>query len=312
MAKLSTKIKENSMPSKEWRGCFAIPMTPFDDKDRIDEEALSAEIEFCIQSGVGGIVTPVLVSEFQALSEDERRQMMRVPVRVAAGRVPVVVNVAAVNTSLAVSYARYAQEIGADSVIAMPPYALRADNETIFTYYQAISDAINMPIWIQNAGIVALSTDQLVKLCTEIEHVSWVKEEVEPSPRMIGALVARNCPHVKGVMGGVAGRYMMTDYARGSKGVINACEICDPVQKVWDLLDENKGTEASDLYEHILPALVLEGLMSMAFAKEIMVRRGVFKNNRTRLQRQSLNADDMREIDRVWDRLQPYLSWHKK
>ena len=300
------------MTSSEWRGCFAIPMTPFDDKDRIDEDVLRAEIEFCIESGVGGIVTPVLVSEFQALAEDERRLMMRIPVQVSAGRVPVVVNVAAVNTPLAVSYARYAHEIGADSVIAMPPYALRPDNETIFSYFQAISDASPLPVWIQNAGIVSLSTDQLVKLCTEIEHVSWVKEEVEPSPRMIGALVARNSPHVKGVMGGVAGRYMMTDYARGSKGVINACEICDSVQKVWDLLDEHKQAEASDLYEHILPMLVLEGLMGMAFAKEIMVRRGVFKNNRMRLQRQSLNADDMREIDRVWERLQPYLVWKKK
>src|SRR5690349_7935188 len=115
------------MTTKEWRGCFAIPMTPFDDHDRIDEDALCAEIEFCIQSGVGGIVTPVLVSEFQVLSEDERRTMMRVPVQVAVGRVPVVVNVAAVNTPLAVSYAHYAQEIGADAVIAMPPYTLRPD-----------------------------------------------------------------------------------------------------------------------------------------------------------------------------------------
>jgi 4-hydroxy-tetrahydrodipicolinate synthase len=299
------------MTNKEWRGCFAIPMTPFNDKDRIDEEVLRAEIEFCIQSGVGGIVTPVLVSEFQALSEAERRTMMRVPVETAAGRVPVVVNVAAVNTPLAVEYAHYAQEIGADSVIAMPPYALRPDAETTFAYFKAISDAVHMPVWIQNAGIVALSTDQLVKLCTEIENVSWVKEEVEPSPRMIGALVSRNCPHVKGVMGGVAGRYLITDHTRGSKGVINACEICDVVQDIWDLLDAGKREEASDLYEHALPALVLEGLMGMAFAKEIMVRRGVFSNNRMRLQRNGLDADDMREIDRVWERLQPYLSWRK-
>ena len=49
--------------------------------------------------------------------------------------------------------------------------------------------------------------------------------------------------------------------------------------------------------------------MGMAFAKEIMVRRGVFKNHRMRSQARPLDADDMREIDRVWERIQPYLTW---
>ena len=50
--------------------------------------------------------------------------------------------------------------------------------------------------------------------------------------------------------------------------------------------------------------------MGMAFAKEIMVRRGVFKNRRMRLQSQPLDDDDVAEIDRVWERLQPHLRWH--
>lgn len=297
------------MTTKEWRGCFAIPMTPFDDNDRIDEDILRAEIEFCVQSGVGGLVTPVLVSEFQALSEEERRLMMRVPVEQSGKRIPVVVNVAAVNTPLAVSYARYAQEIGADAVIAMPPYALRPEPELIFAYFKAISDAVTVPVWIQNAGLVSLSTDQLVRLCTEIENVSWVKEEVEPAPRMIGALVSRACPHVKGVMGGAGGRYMLTEHARGSYGTIPACEFADLIQAVWNLLDAGKRSEAGDLFEHLLPGISLEGLLGMAYAKEIMVRRGIFKNHRTRTQRSGLDAGDMREIDRIWERMQPYLTW---
>jgi 4-hydroxy-tetrahydrodipicolinate synthase len=202
-------------------------------------------------------------------------------------------------------------QVGADSVIAMPPYALRPDWATIQAYYKAISDAVNVPVWIQNAGIVSLSTDQLVRLCEEIENVSWVKEEVEPSPRMIGALVARNNLAVKGVMGGVGGRFLLTDHARGAKGCIHACQFCDVVQDVWDLLDSGKLAEASDLFEKVLPGLVLEGLLGMSYAKEIMVRRGVFKNNRMRLQAHALDADDMREIDRTWERIQPFLTWHK-
>jgi len=299
------------MTKKEWRGSFAIPMTPFDDKDRIDEGVLAAEIEFCIECGVGGLVVPVMVSEFFQLSEEERRLMIRLPVDVAAGRVPVVANCAAVNTPLAVSYAIYAQKVGADAVIAMPPYIIKPDFETIFAYYKAISDAVTIPVWVQNAGVAALSPDQIIRLCTEIEHVSWVKEEVMPSTHSISALLSRNCPALKGVMGGAGGRYMITERARGAVGVIHACQFCDIIQRIWDLLDADKEDEAGDLFEHVLPGLVCEGLMGMAFAKEIMVRRGVFKNHHMRAQAHPLDAEDMREIDRIWARIQPYLIWHR-
>jgi 4-hydroxy-tetrahydrodipicolinate synthase len=295
---------------EHWRGSFAIPMTPFDERDRIDEDVLRAEIEFCVQAGARGLVTPVMVSEFFYLSEDERRLMIRVPVEQAAGRIPVVANCAAVNTPLAVSYARYAQEVGADAVIAMPPYIHRPDWERIQAYFQAISDAVGIPVWIQNAGLVALSADQVVTLCSEVERVSWVKEEVSPSTHSIGALIRKDCPAIEGVMGGSGGRYMITERARGSKGVVHACEICDVIQEIWDLLDANQEDAARDLFERALPAIDLEGLMGMAFAKQIMVRRGVFKDYRMRLTSRPLDEDDLREIDRVWERLGPYLRWH--
>ncbi len=298
------------MPSTQpWRGSFAIPMTPWDEHDRIDEDVLRAELEFIVASKAGGVVVPVLVSEFFVLSEEERRLMIRLPVETVKGRIPVVANVAAVNTPLAVSFARYAQEVGVDAVIAMPPYLQRGDFDAIYAYYKAISEVVSVPIWIQNAGIAPLSLDQVLTLCSEIEHVSWVKEEVEPSPKHIGALVKRNAPAVKGVMGGGGGRYLINEWQRGAKGCIHACQFCDVLQRIWDQLEAGQLEAASDLFERLLPSLVLEGLLGMAYAKEIMLRRGVFKNHRMRLQTHPLEADDMQEIDRAWDRIQPYLIW---
>lgn len=290
-----------------WRGSFAIPMTPYTEDDRIDVDVLADEIEFCIASGVGGIPAPLMVSEFRSLSEEERKRMIRVPVEVSAGRVPVIANVAAVNTPLAVAYAAYAQEVGADGVIAMPPYIRKPDFDQIYAYYQAISDAVNVPVWIQNASVAALSPDQLVQLCEEIEHVSWVKEEVPPSTKNITRLLEKGSPAVKGVMGGGGGRPMMQEHARGSWGVVHACQFCDVVQRVWELLDAGETEAAGDLFEHLLPSLELERMLGMAYAKEIMIRRGVFKNHRVRGRTHPLDAHDMAEIDRTWARIQPYL-----
>ena len=234
--------------------------------------------------------------------------MMRIPVEQAAGRVPVIVNVAGVSTAQAVAFARYATETGADGVIAMPPYAIKPDFDVIYGYFSAISKAVSVPVWIQNAGLVPMSTDQVVKLCTEIEHVNWVKEEVPPTPRSIGALCARKNPNVHGVMGGVGGLYLPTEHARGVDGCIVACEFCDVLQQLWDALESGDAAATGTLFDRIQPLIVLEGLMGMAYAKEIMVRRGIFSNNRMRMQTKPLDAQDVLEIDRQWERIKSHLN----
>ncbi|MCS6847185.1 MAG: dihydrodipicolinate synthase family protein [Anaerolineae bacterium] len=294
-----------------WRGVFAIPLTPWTDDDEIDEDVLRAEIEFIIAAGARGVIGPILVSEFQALSEAERRTFMRILVEQTNHRLPVIVNVAGVNTAQAVGYARYAREIGADGVIAMPPYALRYDLARTRDYLRQVAAAAQMPVMIQNADIAPLSPDQVVALCSEIAHVRWVKEEVSPRHRSIGALAAMRSPYVHGIMGGGGGQYIITEHARGACGTIIAPEICDVVQRIWDLLDAGALNEAATWYERALPAINLEFAMGMAFAKYVMVKRGVFKNYRMRAQADPLDADDIREIERVYARLEPHLIWRR-
>lgn len=294
-----------------WRGVFAIPLTPWTDDDAIDEEVLRAEIDFMIAAGSRGVIGPILVSEFQALSEDERRMFMRILVEQTRHRVPVIVNVAGVNTAQAVSYARYAREIGADGVIAMPPYALRFDAERVRSYLEQVAAAAQRPVMIQNADLAPLSPDQVVKLCSEIKHVNWVKEEVSPRHRSIGALAAKRSPHVHGIMGGGGGQYIITEHARGACGTIIAPEICDVVQRIWELLDAGRLSEAEEWYERALPIITLEFAMGMAFAKYFLMKRGVLRNFRMRAQAQPLDADDIKEIDRAYERIAPHLIWKK-
>ncbi len=49
----------------------------------------------------------------------------------------------------------------------------------------------------------------------------------------------------------------------------------------------------------------------MAYAKEIMIRRGVFRNHRVRGSARPLDDYDMAEIDRTWERIELYLIWHR-
>ena len=46
-------------------------------------------------------------------------------------------------------------------------------------------------------------------------------------------------------------------------------------------------------------------------SEEIMIRRGIFKNHWVRSNSKPLDEYDMAEIDRTWEMIQPYLTWHK-
>ena len=138
------------MADRQWRGIFTIPSTPFDDQGVLDVESLRREIDFCVEAGAHGIVSPVNASEFWTLSDDERKLVIRVVVEQTAGRIPVVAGAAGVSDQHAAMMAKYAQEVGADAVIAMPPYARPIPTSEIYAYYKAMSDAITIPIFIQN------------------------------------------------------------------------------------------------------------------------------------------------------------------
>ena len=166
---------------------------------------------------------------------------------------------------------------------------------------------------IQNAGIpgVQLSAGQIAQLMQEIPGVTWVKQEVPPGPQGITEVVQACGAGLVGVMSGFGAQYSPTDIARGVTATIHACEVCDVVQRVWDLFDAGKEDEGRALHYAILPALQLESLMGMLFAKEVMVRRGVFERKHVRLRTRTrpLHSLDLQEIDRVWERTRSLLKF---
>ena len=82
-----------------WRGIFTIPVTPFGDDTEIDADSLRNQLDFCVEAGTAGIVHPVMASEFFTLTDEERLGMMPLVTRQVAGRIPVVLGVAATSTA---------------------------------------------------------------------------------------------------------------------------------------------------------------------------------------------------------------------
>ena len=291
-------------------GIYAIPPTPFKESGAVDEQSLAKCLDFVIAAGGHGIVTPVNASESIVLTDAERQQVTDVTVAQVAGRIPVVIGVSGVSTEASVLYAGFAREAGADAVIAMPPYVKHAPAGEIFAFYEAVARAADpLPVWIQDyVGPIGtpMSPDLIVRMLGEIPGVHHVKEETAYAPQVMTAIRDKAGDRVQGMMGGMAGRYLLEEYRRGATGSMPACEVTDVHVQVWEALAREDHVRARELHTWLLPLLNFEAMYSFTVYKEILVRRGVIASAKTRVPGAgALDKENHREIDLLLQGLSP-------
>ena len=286
--------------SPGWRGVFTIPCTPFTDTGALDLASLRSQIDFCVAAGAHGIVAPVNASEAWTLSDEERRTVAEVLVETVAGRIPVVIGVSGGSTEAMIAFARHAATIGADAVIAQPPSGPPGSLAAIEAAFRRLSEATPLPIVLQNIDPpfgTRLALDVVARFVQEIPRLDWVKEETAPSGQAISAELALAGPAMRGVMGGMAGRYLLDEYRRGACGTMPACEAADVHVQVWDALEAGDERRARDVFNRLLPLLNLEA-RSLGVVKAVLVRRGVIATDYMRQHSGNpLDDDDRRELD---------------
>ncbi|MCA1667780.1 MAG: dihydrodipicolinate synthase family protein [Thermomicrobia bacterium] len=288
-----------------FRGVFTIPVTPFDRHSNLDEDSLKNEVDWCVRAGAHGIVAPVNASEAPTLLDDERKRVTRLVVETTAKRVPVVVGVSGASTQASVMFTKYARQLGADAVIAMPPYGVRlADPESVFAFYQAVADAADgLPVFLQNWGGPAgtiMTAHQMTRLMTEIDNVSYLKEETADAGHLMTTVLATAGDACEGVMGGIGGRYLMDEFRRGSCGTMPACQTTDIHVNIWNALEAGNLDKARRTFYRLLPLLNMEAAFGPIVYKEVLKRRGVIANTTLRSRRDSgLDEYDHKELDEI-------------
>lgn len=281
------------------RGIFPVVQTPFRDDLVLDEASLAREVDFCVQARAHGLVYPVLASEFQVLTDQERRRGVERVLAQAQGRIPVVVGVAAPSTAGAAEYAQHAADHGADAVIALPPYIGSPTPDEVFAYYEAIARTAGLPVFIQDAP-PGLPVTHIMDMLRNIEHVCYVKEENEPSAHNISALIQALGDACRGVFGGAWCRWMMSEMARGAHGFMPSVEVVDVHVRIWELFQAGQPEAARALYNRLLPFINLGFCLGLRLIKEALVHRGIIAAAHMRRPGlPSLDAHDRMELETI-------------
>ena len=290
-------------------GIMPVLQTAVAGTGELDFPSMERQVAFCIESGAHGVVFPVLASEFKHLSDHERQQLLEVVVRAASGRIPVIAGVAGSTKFVAIEHARFARKVGADAVVAMPPYITPGTPDELFDYFRAIGNAADLPVIIQHSPQgPGMNVAFLKRLLGEVEQVRYIKEEMEPSAHNISELVAARLDSCWGIFGGAWCRWMMSELDRGATGFMPSVEVVDIHVKIWQAYQAGDKDGARAMFDRLAPLLHLNFCLGMSLVKEVMVRRGILTTSEMR-QTGVLRLDeaDHRELDIVLAALQPLM-----
>lgn len=176
-------------------GIFAAIPTPFTANGlAIDETALRAQVDRMVAGKIAGVVPTGTTGEFFSLTEAEYRDTIRLNVEAAAGRFKVVAGVGATSTAAAVAYVQYAESVGADAVMVVPPFYDPLSFDALTVFLERISHATSLEIVYYNvpgATGIHLDATQLAAI-GRIDGVNYIKDTSGDAVSFTDVLVHRS------------------------------------------------------------------------------------------------------------------------
>ena len=161
------------------RGSLTALVTPFDRDGRFDAKAFRAFVEWQIAEGTAGLVPVGTTGESPTLTHDEHRDVIKVCIEVARGRVPVVAGAGSNNTEEAVGLVRFAEQAGADAVLVVTPYYNKPTQRGLYAHYAAVAKATSLPVIIYNIpprSVIDMTPETMGRLANDFSNIAGVKD----------------------------------------------------------------------------------------------------------------------------------------
>ncbi|PMS35750.1 2-dehydro-3-deoxy-L-arabinonate dehydratase [Trinickia symbiotica] len=268
-----------SRTNRRFQGIFPVAPTTFHPSGELDLESQKRCIDFMIDSGVDGICILANFSEQFALSDDERDLLTRTVLEHVAGRVPVIVTTTHYSSTVCAARSRRARELGAAMLMVMPPYhgaTFRVPEAGIYEFFAALSDAVDIPIMIQDAPAAGtpMSAAFLARMAREIEHVAYFKIETAGAATKLRELIRLGGAAVEGPWDGEEGVTLLPDLDAGATGSMTGGAYADGIRPIIEVHRSGDREKAFALYERWLPLINYENRQSGILSAKVLMKEG--------------------------------------
>lgn len=301
-----------------YKGVFPVVPTIFKESGELDIPAQKRCVDFMIDAGSNGLCILANFSEQFSISDEERDTLTREILQHVAGRVPVIVTTTHYGSLICAQRSRRAQELGASMVMIMPPYhgaTIRVPEPNIYEFFSKVSDAIDIPIMIQDAPVsgTTLSATFLAKMATEITNVAYFKIETPGAASKLRELIKLGGTAIEGPWDGEEAITLLPDLEAGCTGAMTGGGYPDGIRQIMDAWFAGDREKATDAYTRWLPLINYEnrqgGILS---AKALMQAGGIIASDASRHPFPAMNPAVRSGLLETAKRLDPLvLRWGK-
>ena len=167
------------MDTSSIKGIIVPIVTPVDEENHINEEAMARVVNYIIDGGVHGILAFGSNGEFFALDADEQRKALACIVKTANKRVPVYMGIAGITTKECVETAKMAKEENADGISILPPMFISPSEDELYAHIVTIAETVpDLPVLLyNNPGKVGYGLSvNLVNRLADVPNIVGIKD----------------------------------------------------------------------------------------------------------------------------------------
>jgi 5-dehydro-4-deoxyglucarate dehydratase len=156
------------------QGLFSFPVTPFTENLEVDLARYREHVGWMVEGKPAALFACGGTGEFFSLDLSEFRQLVRVAVEEAGGRLPVIAGVG-YGTRLALNFAKAAEEAGADGLLALPPYLLQSEQQGLYEHYRQVAAGTTLGVIVYQRDNAIFKPATVARLC-ELKNIVGLKD----------------------------------------------------------------------------------------------------------------------------------------
>ena len=160
-------------------GSIPAMVTPMLEDGSVDYASLRKLIDWHIAEGTDCIGVVGTTGESPTVNVEEHREIIRVSVEQAKGRVPIMAGCGANSTSEAIELAKFAKSVGADCQLQVVPYYNKPTQEGLYQHFKAIAEAVpDLPVILYNVpgrSVADMQHETVLRLA-QVPGIVGIKE----------------------------------------------------------------------------------------------------------------------------------------
>ena len=131
-------------------GSLVAIVTPMHEDGALDVARFRKLIDWHVAEGTDGIVVLGTTGESPTVDFDEHKELIRIAVEHAKGRIPVIAGTGGNSTAEAIELAESAKRTGATACLSVVPYYNKPSQEGLYRHFAKIAETVDMPMLLYN------------------------------------------------------------------------------------------------------------------------------------------------------------------